>query len=144
VEAGSQVQQMRALLECVWPAALQAAGQPFALLDVDRGDERRAGPRRRGRDPDPPAGLGAVGLCGPTGDHPRRQAETLPAHRRLLFAALTDPAAVITHRRGAGRAAGPGAVEVDGVRYTADPVVVANGASPVIPPIPGLRELQGV
>jgi hypothetical protein len=29
VEAGSQVQQMRALLECVWPAALVAAQQPF-------------------------------------------------------------------------------------------------------------------
>jgi pyruvate/2-oxoglutarate dehydrogenase complex dihydrolipoamide dehydrogenase (E3) component len=46
--------------------------------------------------------------------------------------------------RGTGRLAGPGAVEVDGVRYTADHVVVANGASPVIPPIPGLRELKGV
>src|SRR5205814_4331937 len=29
VEAGSQVQQIRALLECVWPAALQTARQPF-------------------------------------------------------------------------------------------------------------------
>jgi len=28
-EAGSQIQQMRDLLECVWPAALQAARQPF-------------------------------------------------------------------------------------------------------------------
>jgi transposase len=28
-EAGSQVQQIRALLECVWPAALQTARQPF-------------------------------------------------------------------------------------------------------------------
>jgi hypothetical protein len=29
-EAGSQVRQMRALLECVWPAALQTARQPCA------------------------------------------------------------------------------------------------------------------
>jgi pyruvate/2-oxoglutarate dehydrogenase complex dihydrolipoamide dehydrogenase (E3) component len=46
--------------------------------------------------------------------------------------------------RGAGRLAGPGAVEVDGVRHTADHVVLANGADPVVPPIPGLRELEGV
>ena len=29
VEASSQLQQIRDLLECVWPAALQAAQQPF-------------------------------------------------------------------------------------------------------------------
>jgi len=46
--------------------------------------------------------------------------------------------------RGTGRLAGPGAVEVDGVRHTADHVVLANGAEPVIPPVPGLRELEGV
>jgi len=46
--------------------------------------------------------------------------------------------------RGTGRLAGPGAVEVDGVRHTADNVVLANGAAPFIPPIPGLRELDGV
>ena len=44
----------------------------------------------------------------------------------------------------AGRLAGTGAVEVDGVRYTADHVVVATGADPFIPPIPGLRELDGI
>src|SRR5262249_34664466 len=32
VEAGRQWQQMRALLECVWPAALQTARQPFRSL----------------------------------------------------------------------------------------------------------------
>jgi dihydrolipoamide dehydrogenase len=46
--------------------------------------------------------------------------------------------------RGTGRLAGPGVVEVDGVRHTADHVVLANGADPVIPPVPGLRELEGV
>jgi pyruvate/2-oxoglutarate dehydrogenase complex dihydrolipoamide dehydrogenase (E3) component len=46
--------------------------------------------------------------------------------------------------RGAGRLAGPGAVEVAGVRHTAEHVVLACGADPIIPPIPGLRELDGV
>jgi len=46
--------------------------------------------------------------------------------------------------RGEGRLAGPGAVEVGGTRYTAANVVLANGADPFIPPVPGLRELDGV
>ncbi|MGY6024768.1 dihydrolipoyl dehydrogenase family protein [Streptomyces spinosirectus] len=46
--------------------------------------------------------------------------------------------------RGSGRLAGPGAVEVAGNRYTADHVVLATGASPIVPPVPGLRELDGV
>jgi pyruvate/2-oxoglutarate dehydrogenase complex dihydrolipoamide dehydrogenase (E3) component len=46
--------------------------------------------------------------------------------------------------RGTGRLAGVGVVEVDGVRHTADHVVLANGADPVVPPVPGLRELEGV
>jgi pyruvate/2-oxoglutarate dehydrogenase complex dihydrolipoamide dehydrogenase (E3) component len=46
--------------------------------------------------------------------------------------------------RGSGRLAGTGVVEVDGVRHTAEHVVLANGADPIIPPIPGLRELDGI
>src|SRR3954463_5732099 len=46
--------------------------------------------------------------------------------------------------RGTGRLAGPGVVEVDGVQHTAEHVVLANGADPVVPPVPGLRELDGV
>ena len=46
--------------------------------------------------------------------------------------------------RGTGRLAGTGVVEVNGTRHTAEHVVVATGADPVIPPIPGLRELPGV
>jgi dihydrolipoamide dehydrogenase len=46
--------------------------------------------------------------------------------------------------RGTGRLAGTGAVEVEGVRHTADNVVVATGSDPIVPPVPGLRELDGV
>jgi len=46
--------------------------------------------------------------------------------------------------RGTGRLAGPGVVEVDGVRHTAEHVVLATGSDPVVPPVPGLRELEGV
>jgi dihydrolipoamide dehydrogenase len=50
----------------------------------------------------------------------------------------------ITLVRGHGRLAGTGVVEVDGVRYTADHVVLASGADAFVPPVPGLRELEGV
>jgi dihydrolipoamide dehydrogenase len=50
----------------------------------------------------------------------------------------------VTLIRGSGRLAGTGVVEVDGNRHTADNVVVAVGADPFIPPVPGLRELDGV
>jgi pyruvate/2-oxoglutarate dehydrogenase complex dihydrolipoamide dehydrogenase (E3) component len=46
--------------------------------------------------------------------------------------------------RGHGRLAGTGVVEVDGVRHTADHVVVATGSEPFIPPVPGLRGLDGI
>jgi pyruvate/2-oxoglutarate dehydrogenase complex dihydrolipoamide dehydrogenase (E3) component len=46
--------------------------------------------------------------------------------------------------RGNGRLAGTGAVDVGGVRYTAEHVVVATGSDPIIPPVPGLSGLEGV
>jgi pyruvate/2-oxoglutarate dehydrogenase complex dihydrolipoamide dehydrogenase (E3) component len=46
--------------------------------------------------------------------------------------------------RGTGRLDGPGAVSVGGTRYTARDVVLANGSDPVVPPVPGLRELDGL
>jgi pyruvate/2-oxoglutarate dehydrogenase complex dihydrolipoamide dehydrogenase (E3) component len=50
----------------------------------------------------------------------------------------------ITLLRGHGVLAGTGVVEVDGVAHTADDIVIATGSEPVIPPVPGLRELEGI
>jgi transposase len=100
-EAGSQVQQMRDLLECAWPAALDTARQPFrsrtwiaALLVIagrDGGDltrTRRLGPARFERQ---------------VRREVSRRGRQKPCLRivRGLFAALGDHAGVITHRRGA-------------------------------------------
>jgi pyruvate/2-oxoglutarate dehydrogenase complex dihydrolipoamide dehydrogenase (E3) component len=46
--------------------------------------------------------------------------------------------------RGAGRLAGPGRVAVGDATYSANDIVIATGSDPVIPPVPGLRELDGV
>jgi len=46
--------------------------------------------------------------------------------------------------RGDARLAGPGRVEVGGAAYATENVVIASGSDPVIPPIPGLSELDGV
>jgi pyruvate/2-oxoglutarate dehydrogenase complex dihydrolipoamide dehydrogenase (E3) component len=46
--------------------------------------------------------------------------------------------------RGGGRIAGPGAVAVGSDRYSAKDIVVATGSEPVVPLIPGLRDLDGV
>ncbi len=46
--------------------------------------------------------------------------------------------------RGHGRLAGPGVVDVDGMTHTAEHIVVATGSDPVVPPVPGLADLEGV
>ena len=73
------------------------------------------------------------------------------AYRDFMVAGYSDAGQVrwlagkgIDLIRGTGKLAGPGVVEVDGVRHTARHVVVATGSDPVIPPVPGLRELDGV
>ena len=100
-EAGSQVQQMRDLLECVWPAALDTARQPFrsatwiAALTVivgrDGGDFART---RR---------LGAARFEQTVRREITRRGGQKPCLRivRGLFTALSDPAGVIAHRPGA-------------------------------------------
>ncbi|AKF04464.1 dihydrolipoyl dehydrogenase family protein [Sandaracinus amylolyticus] len=50
----------------------------------------------------------------------------------------------ITLLRGRGRLAGVGVVEVDGARHTAEHVVLATGSDPIVPPVPGVRELEGL
>jgi transposase len=101
VESGSQIQQMRALLECVWPAALQTARQPFRsstwtaamsiVVDRDGGGLTRT---RR---------LGLARFETAVRREIVRRGKQKPCLRivRLLFAALTDPAGVIAHRAGA-------------------------------------------
>src|SRR5215475_10491589 len=46
--------------------------------------------------------------------------------------------------RGTGQLTGPGEVEVAGVRHSARHVVIATGSDAVVPPVPGLREVEGV
>ena len=46
--------------------------------------------------------------------------------------------------RGPARLAGAGRVDVGGEVLTAEHVVIATGSEPVVPPVPGLRELDGV
>jgi len=100
VESGSQVQQMRALLECVWPAALSTARQPFrsstwtatmgVVLDRDGGDLART------------HRLGLARLVSAVRREITRRGKQRPCLRivRLLFAALTDGAGVTAHRPG--------------------------------------------
>jgi transposase len=99
-DMGSQIQQIRALLECVWPAALDTARQPFrsktwaaamtVICDRDGGDldrTRRFGLARFDR---------AVRR-----EITRRGKKPSLRILRALFTALDDPAGVIAHRRGA-------------------------------------------
>jgi transposase len=100
-EAGGQAQQMRDLLECAWPAALDTARQPFrsatwmAALAViagrDRGDFART---RR---------LGAARFERAVRREVTRRGGCKPCLRivRAMFAALSDRAGVIAHRPGA-------------------------------------------
>ena len=73
------------------------------------------------------------------------------AYRDFMTSSWDDTGAVgwlddkgIELLRGVGRVAGPGRVAVDGEEYETERIVIATGSSPVIPPIDGLRELEGV
>jgi transposase len=100
-ESTSQVQQMRDLLECVWPAGLDTAKKSFrsatwpaamsVILDRDGADLTRT---RR---------LGQTRFEGAARREVTRQGGQRTCLRivRLLFAALADPAGVLAHRPGA-------------------------------------------
>jgi transposase len=95
------IQQIRDLLECVWPAALEAAKWPFrsttwiaamtVVMDRDGGDLDRT---RR---------LGAARFEHAVRKEVTRRGKVRPCLRiaHALFAALTDTAGVIAHRPGA-------------------------------------------
>ena len=97
----AQIQQIRDLLECVWPAAIETARQPFrsktwaaamsVIVDRDGGDLDRT--RRLGWDRFERALRREIARRG--GQRPSLRIA------RNLFAALADPAGVIAHRRGA-------------------------------------------
>jgi transposase len=101
VEAVSQVQQMRDLLECVWPAVLVTANYPFrsrtwaaamwVVVDRDGGDLSRT---RR---------LGLARFETAVRREIIKRGGQKPCLRivRKLFAALADPTGVLDHRPGA-------------------------------------------
>ncbi len=71
----------------------------------------------------------------------------LDRYRDYMTSAGDDSARVAGYRdmgvtvvKGAGRLAGPGALEVDGDRYAAQRILISTGSESVIPPIPGLSE----
>ena len=67
------VQQIRDLLECVWPAALEAAAQPFKSTTWVAALTRGRGPRRREPGPHPPARAGPVHPAGARRGGPSRE-----------------------------------------------------------------------
>ena len=100
-EASSQIQQMRDLIECVWPAALDTSKRPFrsrtwvasmsVVLGRDGGDFART---RR---------LGVARFEHAVRREITRRGGQKPCLRilRNLFTALADPAGVMAHRAGA-------------------------------------------
>jgi pyruvate/2-oxoglutarate dehydrogenase complex dihydrolipoamide dehydrogenase (E3) component len=46
--------------------------------------------------------------------------------------------------RGVGSIAGPGVVAIDGSEHSCEHIVVATGSEAIVPPVPGLSDLEGV
>jgi transposase len=101
VEMVSHVQQMRALLECVWPASLETAKHPFksrtwaaAMSVVCERDGAGLDRTRR---------LGSARFEQAVRREILKRGGQKPSLRivRRLFIALADPAGVIAHRPGA-------------------------------------------
>lgn len=101
MDAGAQVRQIRDLLECVWPAALETANYPFrsktwpaALwVIVDRGGGDLVRTRR----------LGLARFESAVRRKIVKRGGQRPCLRivRKLYTALADPTGVPAHRRGA-------------------------------------------
>ena len=96
----AQVQQIRSLLECVWPASLDTARYPFrsktwaamiVICDRDGGDLART------------RQLGLARFDRTVRREIGKRGGKKPSLRilRALFAAPSDPAGVLAHRRGA-------------------------------------------
>src|SRR5450755_4746310 len=100
-EMVSEVQQMRSLLECVWPAALETAQQPFKSISWAAAISVIVG--RDGGDLDRTRRLGLERFEHAVRREIIRSDKQKPCLRitRRLFAALVDPAGVIAHRPGA-------------------------------------------
>jgi transposase len=100
-DAGSQIQQIRDLLECVWPAALEVARQPFrsqtwvAAMWVTLG--------RDGGDFDRTRRLGGTRFEHAVRREITKRGGQKPCLRilRNLYLALGAPAGVLAHRPGA-------------------------------------------
>ncbi len=101
IEMVSEVQQIRALLECVWPAALETAQQPFksstwraamtVITDRDGGDLART------------RQLGLARFETAVRRQITKHGRQKPSLRivRNLFTALSDSTGVLAHRHGA-------------------------------------------
>jgi Transposase len=129
--AGSQIQQMRDLLECVWPAALDTARQPFrshTWMAAAAGDHQPR-PGRGDHAPGRRTGAGAAAAGGLAAHqdpaHPGRAADDRSPgraradrtghfdHRPITRGCRGDPGRnrrpkAVRHRTGAGRARRPG------------------------------------
>ncbi len=81
------------------------------------------------------AALGATSLAAAVG----RKDELVAKLRQAKYVDLLDEYG-IEFRRGEATFTGPSSVEVDGQTLTADAILIAAGAQPAVPPIPGLEE----
>lgn len=69
------------------------------------------------------------------------------AHRAVEQVAATESAAVLRHEgidvvEGVARFTSPGTIDLDGKRVRTDRVVIATGARPAVPPIPGIESVE--
>ncbi|HEY7275286.1 MAG TPA: NAD(P)/FAD-dependent oxidoreductase [Trebonia sp.] len=71
-------------------------------------------------------------------------ADPPPSTSRRRGTAFMPVASRVPQTPSSSRSPGTGVVDVEGVRHSAEHIVVATGSDPIVPPVPGLRELEGV